>query len=238
MKIAAVFIILLIVLLPVMGVTATGDGTIKGRLQTFVSYGLSLTNLLLCLLTIIVSIYSLTSDLQQRQIYTVITKPIRRFQLLLGKLLGVIILDVALLTLFAAAIYAITIYIPKFSEVTEDQQTQLNNEFFTARTGLTPAEADVTQDVLNTYKELEKERPTGRIIPGSVASGNYCSAYYSEKARKTSCGGRSGFALGIPQRQTSRPKREFIYKIQIRCLCNSSRLAGLQPVARGRLSAG
>ncbi|MCX5637632.1 MAG: hypothetical protein NTX52_08070 [Planctomycetota bacterium] len=165
MKIAAVFIILLIILLPIMGVTATGDGTIKGRLQTFVSYGLSLTSLLLCLLTIIVSIYSLTSDIQQKQIYTVITKPIRRFQLLLGKLLGVILLDVALLVLFAATIYAITIYIPRLSHATEEQQTQLNNEFFTARTGLVPAEVDVTQEVLNTYKQLEKGGQLGELFP-------------------------------------------------------------------------
>ena len=47
MKIAAVFIVLLIVLLPVMSVSMTGDGTLKGRLQTFVSYSLSLTSLLL-----------------------------------------------------------------------------------------------------------------------------------------------------------------------------------------------
>ena len=65
MKIAAVFVVLLIVLLPVMGVSMTGDGTLKGRLQTFVSYGLSLTSFLLCLLTIVVSIYSLTSDIKQ-----------------------------------------------------------------------------------------------------------------------------------------------------------------------------
>src|SRR4030043_2346886 len=81
MKIAAVFIVLLLVLLPFMGVSMTGDGTLKGRLQTFVSYGLSLTNLLLCLLTIIVTIYTLTSDIKQRQIYTVITKPISSYRL-------------------------------------------------------------------------------------------------------------------------------------------------------------
>ena len=89
MKVAAIFIVLLLVLLPVMGSTATGDGTLKGRLQTFVSYGLSLTSLLLSLLTIIVSIYSITSDIEHRQIYTVVTKPIRRYQLILGKFLGV-----------------------------------------------------------------------------------------------------------------------------------------------------
>ena len=110
LKIAAVFIILLIVLLPVMGISTTGDYTLKGRLQTFVSYSLSLTNLLLCMLATIVSIYTVTNDIKQRQIYTVVTKPIRRYQLLLGKLLGVILINAALLALFSAIIYAITIY--------------------------------------------------------------------------------------------------------------------------------
>ena len=165
MKMAAAFIVLLLVLLPVIGFTATGDGTIKGRLQTFVSYGLSLTSLLLCLLTVIASVYSLTSDIQQRQIYTVITKPIRRFQLLLGKLLGVILLDVVLLVLFAAIIYAITLYIPKFAGATGEDIARLNNEFFTARAGLTPAEADVTQDVLNMYKELDKGGQLDQVFP-------------------------------------------------------------------------
>ena len=165
MKIAAVFIVLLFILLPVMGITATGDGTIKGRLQTFVSYGLSLTSLLLSLLTIIASVYSLTSDIQQKQIYTVITKPIRRFQLLLGKLLGIILLDVVLLGLFAATIYTITIYIPKLSKATDADRAQLNNEFFTARASLTPAEVDVTGDVLDTYKKFEKSGLLDELFP-------------------------------------------------------------------------
>ncbi len=160
MKIAAVFIILLIVLLPLMALSMTGDGTLKGRLQTFVSYGLSLTTFLLCLLTIIVSIYSITSDIDQRQIYTVITKPIRRFQLLFGKLLGVILLDVAMLALFSAIIYATAIYIPKFLEASDTELTQLNNEFFTARASIIPAEIDVSQEVLDTYKKLEE---TGQL---------------------------------------------------------------------------
>jgi hypothetical protein len=163
MKIAAVFIILLIVLLPAMGVSMTGDGTLKGKLQTFVSYGLSLTSLLLCLLTIVVSIYSLTSDIQQRQIYTVITKPIRRSQLLLGKLLGIILLDVALLVLFSAIIYAVIIYTPKFYKADQAELTRANNEFFTARASLIPSEVDVTQEVIDTYNRLEK---TGQLPPG------------------------------------------------------------------------
>jgi len=155
MKVAAVFTILLIVLLPVMGASTTGDETLKGRLQTFVSYGLSLTSFLLCLLTIILAIYSVTSDIDQRQIYTVVTKPIRRFQFLLAKLLGVILLDVALLGLFSAIIYTITIYTPEFSNATEAERLEADNEFYTARAGLTPPEVDVSQEVSDKYKELE-----------------------------------------------------------------------------------
>jgi len=158
MKVAAVFLILLLVLLPVMGFSATGDGTLKGRLQTFVSYGLSLTSILLCLLTIIISIYSVTNDIEQRQIYTVITKPIRRFQFLLGKLLGVVLLDVILLSLFAAIIYTITIYTPQFFNATETERIQANNEFFTARAALAVPAVDVSQEVKDRYEQLKRNR--------------------------------------------------------------------------------
>ncbi|MFB0525795.1 MAG: ABC transporter permease, partial [Phycisphaerae bacterium] len=163
MKFAAAFVILLLVLLPVMGASMTGDGTLKGRLQTFVSYGLSLTSILLCLLTIVVSAYSLTSDIKQRQIYTVITKPIRRFQLLLGKLLGVILLDMALLVLFSAIIYSITIYMPKFYNVTEAELAQVDNEFYTARASITPPEVDVSQEVNDRLRELEELGKRGEL---------------------------------------------------------------------------
>jgi len=151
--------------LPVLGITATGDETLKGRLQTFVSYALSLTSFLLCLLTIIVSVYTVTSDIEKRQIYTVITKPIRRFQLILGKLLGVITLDIILLCLFSAFIYTITIYTPKFIKVPEYELIEANNEFFTARASLNVPEVDVTQEVTDRYKELDRRDELPANVP-------------------------------------------------------------------------
>jgi len=156
MRVACVFVILLFVLLPALGLTTTGDETLKGRLQTFVSYGLSLTSFLLCLLTIIVSVYSVTSDIDQRQVYTVITKPIRRYQFLLGKLLGVVVLDVIFLALFSVVIYAITIYTPRFVSVPENELIEAHNQFLTARAALTVPVVDVTQQVKDRYEELKK----------------------------------------------------------------------------------
>ena len=164
-KVAVVFTILLLILLPVLGFTTTGDETLKGRLQTFVSYALSLTSFLLCLLTIIVSIYTITSDIEQKQIYTVITKPIRRFQILTGKLLGVIMLDVILLCLFSAIIYTITIYMPTFIKVPESELIEADNEFFTARASLTVPEVDVTKEVADRYTELGRRGELPANVP-------------------------------------------------------------------------
>ncbi|MBM4027572.1 MAG: hypothetical protein FJ280_19530 [Planctomycetes bacterium] len=165
MKVAAIFIVLLLVLLPVMGFTATGDGTLKGRLQTFVSYGLSLTSMLLSLLTIIVSIYAITSDLEHRQIYTVVTKPIRRYQIVLGKILGVVMLDVALLVLFAGIVYSVTSLIPQFMKASDQERQAARNEFYTARASLVPPVLDVQKDVEALYTRLLRNDQLDLIYP-------------------------------------------------------------------------
>lgn len=165
MKVAAVFLLLLMILLPVMGFSTTGDGTLKGRLQTFVSYGLSITGILLSLLTIIISIYTVTSDIEQKQIYTVITKPVRRFEFLLGKLLGVILLDIVLLGCFTTIIYSITIYTPKFTNTTELELMQASNEFFTARAALAVPQIDVSKEVEEAYKKLQTTNELPENVP-------------------------------------------------------------------------
>jgi hypothetical protein len=184
MKIAAIFIVLLLILLPIMGVSVTGDGTLKGRLQTFISYGLSLANILLCLLTIVVSVYTITSDIKHRQIYTVITKPIRRFELILGKLLGVILLGVALLFLFSAIIYGITVYIPRFYNATEEELTELNNEFYTARASVVPSEIDVSQEVNKDYKRLVESGQLEELFRGSSKTDVLSQLTYRRKLEK------------------------------------------------------
>ncbi|MHC4221583.1 MAG: ABC transporter permease, partial [Planctomycetota bacterium] len=168
-KIAVVFVILLLVLLPVMAFSITGDGSIRGRLQTFVSYGLSLTSFLLCLLTIIISVFSLTSDVEQKQIFTVITKPIRRFELIFGKLLGVLLLDFALLAIFSALIYSATLYMPKYYKTEKAEIEQLGYDFFIARARLKMEKADVSKEAIETYKKLEKAQQ----LPPDVVGNEY-----------------------------------------------------------------
>ncbi|HAL45899.1 MAG: hypothetical protein A2Y12_05930 [Planctomycetes bacterium GWF2_42_9] len=136
MKTAIVFMLLLIILLPIMSLTTTGDGTIKGRIQSFITYGLGLTSLLLSILTIVVSCHTLSAEIKHKQIYTVVTKPVRRYQLILGKVLGIAVMDIILLAVFATIIYALSVQMPKFAKTTPEELAELNAEFFTARASL------------------------------------------------------------------------------------------------------
>ncbi len=174
LKIAVIFTVLLLVLLPVMGLKMTGDGTLKGRLQTFVSYGLSLTGLLLCLFTIVSACYSLSSDISQRQIYTVITKPIRRYQYVLGKFAGIVLLDVILLAVFSGIIYGIAVFMPKFVDAEPGELTEVRNEFYTARASLVPEKQDVSNEVEEMFERLRQSRqlPAG-IEEHKAALQNY-----------------------------------------------------------------
>jgi len=165
MKVAAAFIVLLLILLPILGLTVTGDGTLKGRLQTFVSYGFSLTSLLLSFLTLIVSVYTITSDIEHRQIYTVVTKPIRRSHLILGKLLGVVTLDVALLTLFTGIVYGAAMLMPWFINASPQELEEVDRQFYTARTSLVPPELDVSEEVDALYQKLAKNDQLQQVYP-------------------------------------------------------------------------
>ena len=151
MKVAAVVIVLLAVLLPLMSVVMQGDGTLLGKLQTFVSYGLGLVSLLLCILTIAISTFTLSNDLKRKHLYLVVTKPVRRYEIVAGKLIGVLILNVLLLAMFGTIIYVLTLMIPLIADADDLQRERAVAEFFTARSGL-----KIKQDETELRKKAEK----------------------------------------------------------------------------------
>lgn len=158
MKIAVVVFFLLLILLPLMSVIMKGDGTLVGKLQTFSSYGLALISFLLCILTIAISTFTLSNDLKRKYIFLVATKPIRRAELILGKLIGVFLLNVILLAVFGTILYSCTILIPRFTDAPREQIIRAQYEFFTSRIGLTPKmDTDKIQKrALERLNELEK----------------------------------------------------------------------------------
>ena len=158
MKVAVVVIVLLVVLLPLMSVIMEGDGTLLGKLQTFVSYGLGLVSLLLCVLTIAISTFTLSNDLKRKHLYLVVTKPVRRYEIVTGKLIGILILNVVLLAVFGAIIYGLTLMMPSRIDADEFQMERVRAEFFTARSGLKVAydETDLKKKAIQRFETLRE----------------------------------------------------------------------------------
>ncbi len=158
LKVALLVIMMLVILLPLMGLDVTGDGTLKGKLQTFAYNALMLMSIMLCLFTIVISTYSLTNELKNKQLFLVITKPICRFQIICGKLLGVIVLDIFMLAMFAGVIYCLMMFMPYFFKANEIDKLKANNEFFSARTiREVPVDMDMIKEAVNKRYELRQK---------------------------------------------------------------------------------
>ena len=81
------------------------DGTARGFTQILITYTLSVITALLGLSTLWLSCGTLARDIEECQIQVVATKPVARWQIWLGKWLGILSLDAVLLALSGVAIF-------------------------------------------------------------------------------------------------------------------------------------
>jgi hypothetical protein len=100
----AVLLILAVVGLPLV---IKDDGTARGFTQIILTYTLSAITALLGLSTLWLSCGTLARDIEECQIQVVATKPIARWQIWLGKWLGIISLNAALLAISGACVYGL-----------------------------------------------------------------------------------------------------------------------------------
>lgn len=105
MKIAGVFIVGLALLIPILPLILDPTERIQYRMQFLLTWSLTGTALLLSLLTIFLACGTICSEIKNGQIYLTMTKPVGRMQYLAGKLLGIVLLDLLLLSVAGVGIY-------------------------------------------------------------------------------------------------------------------------------------
>lgn len=106
MKIASVFLVLLTILIPVLPAILDPNELLHYRLRTFLSWSVSSVALLTSLMTVFLAVGTVCNEISQRQIFLTLTKPISRAQYLLGKWLGILLLDLWLVLVAALGIYS------------------------------------------------------------------------------------------------------------------------------------
>jgi len=171
MRIALVFLVLLGAVVLGLPFSVSGDSSLTGAVQSFMAYGLSATSVLLGMLTIFMS-RSLSGEFTNRHIFLVTTKPIPRWQFLVGKWFGVTILNAVLLAFSGLAIYGMVHYIKltyapidkrvvapgREDEVSLDEK-ELNNEVLVARHAIKCVTPDFSKPA---EAEFERNLEQGR----------------------------------------------------------------------------
>lgn len=148
-KVASGFALMIIISIPLFWATSNGDGTIKGRVQMFVSYSMGFTGFLLAILTILFACRSLSVEISSRQIYGLVSKPVPRWQIVAGKWCGVMLVNAVLLLLASVMTYAGThLTIASFKR-------NLKADLIT-HGSLTPDQADATIAGLSDVKGVGK----------------------------------------------------------------------------------
>ena len=107
-KIALVPIIIMLVLIAVLPFVIDQEDFLKYRITTFLTWSLMVTSGLLSLMTVFLAVGTITREHAQKQVFLTLTKPISRGEYLLGKWLGITLLNLVLIGVSGAGIYAFT----------------------------------------------------------------------------------------------------------------------------------
>jgi len=156
----AVLLLGAVVALPIL---IKDDGTAQGFTQILITYTLTAIAALLGLSTLWLACGTLARDIEECQLQVVAVKPIARWQIWLGKWLGIMSLNAALLALAGGSVYGLLLW--RANRLPADQQQVLRSEVLVARGSVKPP--DVSKEIDEETDKLLKERLAKN--PGTTA---------------------------------------------------------------------
>jgi hypothetical protein len=159
----AVLLLASVVGLPVL---IKDDGTARGFTQILLTYTLSTISALLGLSTLWLACGTLARDIEECQVQMVAVKPIARWQIWLGKWLGIMSLNAVLLTLAGASVYLLLQW--RATKLPPAEQAILHNEVLVARGSAKERNHDqeVQAETESRFRErLQKNPVTSADLP-------------------------------------------------------------------------
>ena len=137
------------------------DGTARGFTQILLTYTLGMITTLLGLITLWVACGTLARDVEECQIQMVAVKPISRWQIWLGKWLGIMLVNLVLLAVAGGSVYVLLKW--RAARLDAKERKILQDEIFVARGSLREEAVDIHPDVERLFQERLK-----RVGPGEV----------------------------------------------------------------------
>ena len=125
----------------VLPIVIKDDGTARGFTQIVLTYTLALITFLLGLVTVWLGCGTLAKEVEEAQLQMVVVKPVSRWEIWLGKWLGLVGLNAALLLVAGGSVFVLLKW--RATRLPPRQQEVLRNEVFVARGSLKEAAPDI-----------------------------------------------------------------------------------------------
>lgn len=143
MRVAATFVFMLAAILGALPLIMKGDGTLAGQIRTFLSYSTSMTGFLLTIVTVFVSSSVISSDVQNKQIFSLDTKPLARWQYVIGRWAGIVLMNAVFLLVAMGLIYGFAQYLRQGQAAGPNDRRAVESEVFVARRQVAPDAPDI-----------------------------------------------------------------------------------------------
>ncbi|MEM9416534.1 MAG: hypothetical protein AAGA29_13820 [Planctomycetota bacterium] len=146
LRITLISIVMLLVGLPALAAAAAGDDRLTYIVQRFLTYAMIFVSFKLSVMTIILASFSTSRDIKQKLVHMSLTKPLSRPQYLLGKWLGIMLLNAVLLAVSGVAIAGFTRGLAEGQAMNAEDKEKVQKEVLTARISQIPAPVEGTVD--------------------------------------------------------------------------------------------
>lgn len=139
------------------------DGTARGFTQILITYTLSTITALLGFSTMWLSCGTLARDIEECQLQMVAVKPIARWQIWVGKWLGLVSLNAALLAISGLGVFLLLQW--RATKLPEAEQKILRNEVLVARASAKPRDysGQIEEETDRRLKQVLEERRLDKL---------------------------------------------------------------------------
>lgn len=163
MKVALIFIVVLLIMLPLLPLLVSQNDRLEYRITNMITFSMIITSFVLSALTIGVCVLSLNQELRNRQIFLTMTKPIGRWQYLMGKWLGMTLLNLLLVAVCGLGTYLFVQVMRSTGDyMDEEDQRIVNTEILTARRIMVPLpDQKLFDDAVNEQLEAIQAKTPG-----------------------------------------------------------------------------
>lgn len=175
----------------------SGDNTLNGQLQVILQYTLGFALAMLSLVTLWAACGGISAEIQDRRLYLVLAKPVHRYQLWLGKWLGIVGINAILLLLTGVIVGTMVWHTLRSSPEPEAVKHQVREQHLQAREALSPLPAN--------WAVTAREGAEAIVRSGRAPVGMNKAAIEAqlrkelEEARYTVApGGTASFSYGLP----------------------------------------